>query len=61
MPGSYEDFVRMVVPELQKRGLVRTKYESDTLRGNLGLDIPNAGDWKAESGPESKAAAIKGV
>ncbi len=61
MPGSYEDFVRMVVPELQKRGLVRTEYESTTLRGNLGLNHPLAGDWKTESGPQSKAAANKGV
>jgi hypothetical protein len=26
-----------VVPILQKRGLFRTEYEHDTLRGNLGL------------------------
>lgn len=39
-PGSYEDVVRMVVPELQRRGLFRTRYESSTLRGHLGLDRP---------------------
>jgi FMN-dependent oxidoreductase (nitrilotriacetate monooxygenase family) len=33
-------FVDGVVPLLQKRGLYRTEYESDTLRGNLGLPIP---------------------
>ncbi|MFF2846045.1 LLM class flavin-dependent oxidoreductase [Streptomyces sp. NPDC058001] len=33
-------FVDGVVPLLQKRGLFRTAYESDTLRGNLGLPIP---------------------
>jgi alkanesulfonate monooxygenase SsuD/methylene tetrahydromethanopterin reductase-like flavin-dependent oxidoreductase (luciferase family) len=33
-------FVDGVVPELQRRGLFRTAYESDTLRGNLGLPIP---------------------
>lgn len=33
-------FVDGVVPLLQKRGLFRTEYESDTLRGNLGLPIP---------------------
>jgi FMN-dependent oxidoreductase (nitrilotriacetate monooxygenase family) len=33
-------FVDDVVPLLQKRGLFRTEYESDTLRGNLGLPIP---------------------
>ncbi|WP_405976254.1 LLM class flavin-dependent oxidoreductase [Streptomyces sp. NBC_00988] len=33
-------FVDSVVPLLQKRGLFRTEYTSDTLRGNLGLPIP---------------------
>ncbi|CAM5279663.1 NtaA/DmoA family FMN-dependent monooxygenase OS=Streptomyces cyaneofuscatus OX=66883 GN=G3I52_09030 PE=3 SV=1 [Streptomyces cyaneofuscatus] len=28
------------MPLLQKRGLFRTAYEADTLRGNLGLPIP---------------------
>ena len=36
-PGSYEDVVRMVVPELQRRGLFRTHYEGNTLREHLGL------------------------
>ncbi|MGA5544668.1 LLM class flavin-dependent oxidoreductase [Mycobacterium sp. NPDC051198] len=39
-PGSYEDFVRMVVPELQHRGLFRTAYTGSTLRDHLGLDRP---------------------
>lgn len=33
-------FVEGVVPILQRRGLFRTEYEADTLRGNLGLPIP---------------------
>jgi FMN-dependent oxidoreductase (nitrilotriacetate monooxygenase family) len=33
-------FVEGVVPLLQKRGLFRTAYEADTLRGNLGLPVP---------------------
>ena len=37
MPGAYEDFVRLVVPELQRRGLFRTEYQPGTLRDNLGL------------------------
>ncbi|MFD2329636.1 LLM class flavin-dependent oxidoreductase [Cohnella sp. GCM10020058] len=37
VPGGLEDFVDLVVPILQERGLFRTEYESDTLRGNLGL------------------------
>jgi hypothetical protein len=46
MPGSYEDFVDLVVPELQRRGLFHHDYEGHTLRENLGLARPNAGDWK---------------
>ena len=35
-----ENFVDTVVPILQERGLYRREYESDTLRGNLGLPFP---------------------
>ncbi|WP_326570643.1 NtaA/DmoA family FMN-dependent monooxygenase [Actinacidiphila glaucinigra] len=35
-----ELFADGVVPLLQKRGLFRTAYEADTLRGNLGLPVP---------------------
>ena len=31
LPGGGEDFVEMVVPELQRRGLFRTEYEGRTL------------------------------
>jgi hypothetical protein len=37
LPGGGEDFVEMVVPELQRRGLFRSEYEGTTLRENLGL------------------------
>ncbi|MGE7603456.1 LLM class flavin-dependent oxidoreductase [Peribacillus sp. NPDC097675] len=40
LPGGLEDFVDHVIPELQKRGLFRTEYTEDTLRGNLGLSRP---------------------
>ncbi len=43
-PGSYEDFVRLVVPELQRRGLHRRDYSGATLRDTLGLARPHAGD-----------------
>lgn len=39
-PDALKDFVEQVVPLLQERGLFRTEYESDTLRGNLGLPVP---------------------
>ena len=54
MPGSYEDFVRMVVPELQRRGLFRKDYEGETLRENLGLPYSNSGDWKTHAYPHQK-------
>lgn len=34
-PTGFEDFVNLVVPELQRRGLVRTAYEDGTLRERL--------------------------
>ena len=40
LPGSLNDFIELVTPELQRRGLFRTEYEGTTLRENLGLPIP---------------------
>ena len=40
LPGSLTDFVDFVIPELRRRGLVRTEYEETTLRGHLGLPMP---------------------
>ncbi|HTW71905.1 MAG TPA: LLM class flavin-dependent oxidoreductase [Acetobacteraceae bacterium] len=37
LPDGCEDFVDLVIPELQRRGLFRTEYEGRTLRENLGL------------------------
>jgi len=45
-PGTFEDFVGLVVPELQRRGLFRTEYSGSTLRDHLGLDVPATGAWK---------------
>ena len=45
LPGSLNDFVDMVIPELQRRGLFRTEYEGMTLRANLGLPRP-ANRWR---------------
>ena len=39
-PGAYEDVVRMVVPELQRRGSFRDRYAGNTLRDTLGLERP---------------------
>jgi N-acetyl-S-(2-succino)cysteine monooxygenase len=40
LPGGCEDFVEMITPELQRRGLFRKEYEGSTLRENLGLKRP---------------------
>jgi alkanesulfonate monooxygenase len=40
LPGGLDDFVDLVIPELQNRGLFRTEYEGATLRENMGLDRP---------------------
>ena len=40
LPGGLDDFVNLVVPELQRRDLLRTEYEGKTLRENLGLPRP---------------------
>ncbi|MGP9660310.1 LLM class flavin-dependent oxidoreductase [Arthrobacter sp. AOP36-C1-22] len=42
LPDSLEEFVDRVVPVLQRRGLYRTEYSTDTLRGHLGLERPVA-------------------
>jgi hypothetical protein len=41
LPRDLNDFIELVVPELQTRGLFRTRYEGTTLRENLGLDRPS--------------------
>ncbi|RDW18085.1 LLM class flavin-dependent oxidoreductase [Oceanobacillus arenosus] len=40
LPSGLEDFVNLVVPILQDRGLFRLDYEGDTLRNHLGLRNP---------------------
>ena len=40
LPQGFEDFVRLVVPELQRRGIFRKEYEGKTYRENLGLNRP---------------------
>lgn len=39
-PTGLDDFVRLVVPELRRRGLFRREYEGRTLRENLGVRTP---------------------
>jgi FMN-dependent oxidoreductase (nitrilotriacetate monooxygenase family) len=39
-PQPLEDFVELVIPELQRRGIFRTEYSGTTLRENLGVPFP---------------------
>jgi len=41
LPGAFEDFVRLAVPELRRRGVFRSQYTGKTLRENLGLSRPS--------------------
>lgn len=50
LPNALNDFVDLVVPELQRRGRFRIDYTGRTLRDNLGLPVP------AHAHPESAAA-----
>jgi FMN-dependent oxidoreductase (nitrilotriacetate monooxygenase family) len=43
LPGTFEDFVRMVVPELRRRGLIAAAPGQGPLRQRLGLDERFAG------------------
>jgi len=40
VPAGLDDFVELVVPELQRRGIYRREYEGTTLRDHLGLARP---------------------
>jgi len=40
LPGGLESFIRLVVPQLQDKGLFRKEYEGTTLRDHLGLARP---------------------
>jgi alkanesulfonate monooxygenase len=49
LPASLDDFVALVIPELQRRGLFRTEYEASTLRGHLGLRVPPPGSHRVRA------------
>ena len=52
LPGGLDEFVDLVIPELQRRGLFRTEYEGITLRENLGLPRPTNQFTKIAESPE---------
>jgi N-acetyl-S-(2-succino)cysteine monooxygenase len=53
LPGGLDDFVDLVIPELQRRGLFRTAYEGKTLRENLGLRRPISRHAEAQQQPRA--------
>ncbi|MBE2213948.1 MAG: LLM class flavin-dependent oxidoreductase [Opitutaceae bacterium] len=58
LPGALEDFARLVIPELQRRGLFRTEYEGRTLRENLGLRRPANRHAPTASSPTAGATIL---
>lgn len=57
LPGGLDDFVDLVIPELQRRGLFRTEYEGTTLRANLGLKRPMSRHSKSAQPHQQRAAS----
>jgi N-acetyl-S-(2-succino)cysteine monooxygenase len=39
-PAAFDEFIDLVVPELQRRGIFRREYLGSTLREHLGLPVP---------------------
>jgi len=56
-PSEFALFTEQVLPILRERGVVRTEYESTTLRGNLGLAIPANRYTAARAVPDSEPAS----
>ena len=50
-PGGFEDFVKFVIPELQRRCIYRKEYAGTTLRDHLGLARPEIGAWRTHRKP----------
>jgi FMN-dependent oxidoreductase (nitrilotriacetate monooxygenase family) len=57
-PAQFRRFTQDVLPILRERGLLRTEYESDTLRGNLGIPVPENRHTRARR--EGRAATPDG-
>jgi FMN-dependent oxidoreductase (nitrilotriacetate monooxygenase family) len=55
-PGEFARFIDQVLPILRERGVVRSGYDSGTLRGNLGLPIPENVHTVARRAAEAPAA-----
>jgi hypothetical protein len=61
-PGSFEDFIEHVVPELQTSGLAQSDYAPGTLRDKLfrtGPELPDrhpARHWRGKFSPSAVSA-----
>jgi N-acetyl-S-(2-succino)cysteine monooxygenase len=56
-PKPLEEWVTLVIPELQRRGIFRTEYEGKTFRENLGVPIPPNIHTKNRTSAQVRAAA----
>jgi FMN-dependent oxidoreductase (nitrilotriacetate monooxygenase family) len=56
VPSEFALFTDRVLPILRERGVVRSEYESTTLRGNLGLPVPENRHTAASTAAASAAA-----
>jgi FMN-dependent oxidoreductase (nitrilotriacetate monooxygenase family) len=52
LPAGVDDFVAKVVPEQQRRGIFRERYEGGTLREHLGLPRPENPNFSATRKPQ---------
>jgi FMN-dependent oxidoreductase (nitrilotriacetate monooxygenase family) len=58
-PSEFKLFIERVLPILRARGLIRSDYQGDTLRGHLGLPVPENRYTRARraAAPEQSAEA----
>ena len=57
VPSEFARFTDQVLPILRERGVVRSEYESTTLRGNLGLPVPENRHTATRIAGETNSAA----
>jgi FMN-dependent oxidoreductase (nitrilotriacetate monooxygenase family) len=60
VPSEFARFIDEVLPILRERGVVRSEYDATTLRGNLGLPIPENRHTAARQADAVEAALAGG-
>ena len=58
-PHGLDEFVDLVVPELQDMGVFRTEYEGSTLRDHLGLTRPSSTVGRASTAAEPRSGNLR--